>query len=70
MYFKIYINVFINHFKYVYILNIYFLNSNQICKLGNAVNANEAMNTNANEIMLAVYADPDAGNPDANPDAT
>ena len=28
------------------------------------------MSMNANEEMLAVYADPDASNPDANPDAT
>ena len=47
------------------ILNNYFKKkeiSMQICKLGNALNANEE--------MLAGYADPDAGNPDADPDAT
>ena len=34
----------------------------QICKWGNALNANGE--------MLAGYADPDAGYPDADPDAT
>ena len=34
----------------------------QICKLGNVMNANEE--------MLACYADPDASYPDADPDAT
>ena len=36
--------------------------SKQICKLGNAMNANEE--------MLAGYADPDVCYPDADPDAT
>ena len=46
------------------ILNKLFLKkeiSIQICKLGKALNANEE--------MLAGYADPDAGYPDADPDA-
>ena len=47
------------------ILNNYFKKkkiSIQICKLGNALNANEE--------MLTGYAEPDVGYPDADPDAT
>ena len=47
------------------ILNNYFFKkeiSIQICKLGNALNANEE--------MLVGYADPEASYPDADPDAT
>ena len=43
-----------------------------VCKLGNALNATEVqcMSLNANEEMLAGYADPDASYPDADPDGT
>ena len=56
MYIFVYINIILK--KYVKKKEI----SIQICKLGNAMNANEE--------MLAGYADPDASYPDADPDAT
>ena len=66
MYCKIYINVLIYFVHINIILNNYFYKkkkiSIQICNLGNALNAYEE--------MLAGYADPDAGYPDADPDAT
>ena len=34
------------------------------------MNANKCISMNANEEMLAGYSDPDASNPDADPDAT
>ena len=61
MYCIIYINVLIYQ-HYTQILYLKKEISIQICKVGNAKNANEA--------MLAGYADPDASYPDADPNAT
>ena len=68
MYCKIYINVLVYlclHKNYTQKLCYKKEISIQICKLGNAMNANEAC-----QWMLAGYADPDASYPDADPDAT
>ena len=67
--------MFLNIFVHInIILNNYFKKKKEIiiriCKLGNALNANEACPWMLTRKCLLAYADPCAGYPDADPDAT